>query len=311
MKLFSKKQSDTPRRRLATTDDISAPKPNSDIFKRNRTLTGTTSNRLDSLNIIKSGLESPRAHVHHLTSKRRRVFSIFIAVLIFVAFLWTLISNFTATVVISTADTITSKPIDESIYKNAIQDYLDVNPLSRFQFLLDRSALSIYVSSQMPEIEAITNSGMANIGVTDFAVKMRVPVASWKINDKQYYVDAKGVPFEKNYYDAPAVQIIDNSGVSLQTGTVSVSKRFLGFVGRVVSLAKGRGYIVAQAILPANTTRELEIKLKDSNLLVKLSIDRSAGEQVEDMSRAMQYFVNHNKTPAYIDVRVSGKAFYK
>ncbi len=310
MKFFTKKQADIPRRRLTTVDSSISSPTSSDIFKRNRTLTGTTSNRLDSLNIVKAGLESPRSHVHHLTNKRRKVFSIFLVVVACIVILWTLVSHFTATVVISTGSAL-SRSVDSSRYETVVQDYFAVNPLSRFQFFLDQAALSAYVANKLTEVESVINKGMVNIGATSFAITMRVPVAGWKINDKQYFVDTKGVPFDQNYFAAPIVQIIDNSGASLQTGEASVSKRFLGFVGRIVSLAKDSSYTVTQAILPANTTRELEIKLKENNLLVKLSIDRPAGEQVEDMSRAVRYFVSHNQTPAYIDVRVSGRAFYK
>lgn len=153
--------------------------------------------------------------------------------------------------------------------------------------------------------------GMAGIGITNISIKMRTPVAGWKINDKQYYVDAKGIPFEQNYYTDPTVQIVDNSGATLQAGAASVSKRFLGFVGLIVSLSRASGYTVIQAILPVNTTRELEVKLKENNTLVKLSIDRPAGEQIEDMSRAVRYFTIQGRTPSYIDVRVSGKAYFK
>lgn len=309
MKLLRKKKAEAPRRRLAG-DDVRKPKQQSDIFKRNRTLTGTTSNYLDSLN-IKSGLASPRSQIHSLAAKRRKIFSIFITVILSAIFLWVLICNFTATVSIATSDAGISKSLNNSGYSKVIQDYLESNPLSRFRFFLDQSALSSYVSGKMPEVESVTPKNMVGIGITNFSIKMRQPVAGWKINDKQYYVDAKGIPFEQNYFSAPVVQIVDNSGVSLQTGAVSVSKRFLGFVGLVVSLANNSGYIVTQAVLPANTTRELEIKLKDSNLSVKMTIDRPAGEQVEDMSRAVQYFVSHSKTPSYIDIRVGGKAFFK
>ena len=89
------------------------------------------------------------------------------------------------------------------------------------------------------------------------------------------------------------------------------SNRFLSFVGRVVSLTKASGYTVVQAMLPAETTRELEIKLKEGDYLVKLSIDRPVGEQVEDMIAAVRYFTGSGQTPKYIDVRVSGKAFYQ
>jgi cell division septal protein FtsQ len=296
--IFSKKQSGMPGRRLANRD-VSVPSQ-SDIFRRNRTLSGTT-----------SSLESPRTHVRHLSIQRRKIISILLIVISSAGLLWILVSNFTATAIVNVSSTDISKSIDYSYYGKAIQDYLDINPMSRFHFLLDQSALTAYVSGKFSEVANIVQQNMVNIGETNFAVTMRKPVAGWMINNKQYYVDSKGISFEQNYFSVPAVQIVDNSGVSLQTGTAIASNRFLSFAGRVVALAAASGYTVTQAELPVNTTRELEVRLKESNFLVKLSIDRPVGEQVEDMGRAVQYFINHGQVPAYIDVRVSGKAFYQ
>ena len=117
--------------------------------------------------------------------------------------------------------------------------------------------------------------------------------------------------FEKNYYLEPTLQIVDESGVTSKTGIAIASNKLLSFVGRVVSQANSRGYTVIEAILPIDTTRQLRIKLKDSNIVVKLSIDRPAGEQIEDMDRAVRYIKSKNLYPSYIDVRVGGKAFYK
>jgi len=232
-------------------------------------------------------------------------------VFVLTALLWTLINNFTATVIVSVPSMAISKPVDSSYYGKVIQEYLNINPMSRLHFLLDQSALTTYVSSKLPEVLTVVQQNMIGIGETNFAITMRIPVAGWMINGKQYYVDSKGIPFEKNYFLVPTVQIVDNSGTPPQTGTAIASNRFLSFVGRVVSLAKASGYTVTQAILPVNTTRELEIRFKENNFLVKLSIDRPVGEQVEDMGRAVQYFISHGQTPNYIDVRVSGKAFFE
>ena len=70
------------------------------------------------------------------------------------------------------------------------------------------------------------------------------------------------------------------------------------------------GYTVSEAILPSNTTRQLNIRIKDNDLLIKMTIDRSAAEQVSDMSRAVKYFTSNNLMPTYIDVRVDNKVFY-
>lgn len=308
MNLFKKKQTDLPRRRLAAAD---IPTASSNVFRRNRTLTGTTSNRLDAAN-VKSDLESPRTHVHHLSIQRRKVFGILMFAVVSAALLWALISNFTASVSVGISDMPTGRSFNSAAYEKAIQQYLGANPLSRLRPLIDEAALTAYVTDKLSEVAKIEQLNNIGLGKTDFTVTMRTPVAGWRINNKQYYVDSNGIPFEQNYFSAPVVQIVDNSGVSLkESGTAIASRRFLSFVGRVVSLSKSSGYTVTEAILPSGTTRQLEIRLKENNFLVKLSIDRPAGGQVEDMARAVQYFVTHGMVPAYIDVRVSGKAFYK
>jgi len=309
MSIFKKKENNIPKRRSIKYSQESPS--NSNIYKRNRTLTGTTSNHFDSAN-TKTDLESPRVRAHNLSIRRRKIAGILIIIIISIIPIWILISNFTASVNVTIKDVTTSKIKESTKYKNVIQDYLNINPMSRLLFIVDKSSVSEYVSSKLPEVSKITKINMEGIGKANYEIVMRSPIAGWQINSKQYYVDSKGIPFEQNYFSTPSVQIIDNSGIAPKTGTTAIaSNRFLSFVGRVVYLAKSSGYTVIQAALPANTTRELEIRLKEGNYLIKLSIDRPVGEQVEDMVAAVKYFSNRNQTTEYIDVRVSGKAFYK
>lgn len=312
MGLFNKRQSNVPRRRQAENNIEPSSSVLSDVFRRNRTISGSTSNNFDSVN-SKSDLESSRLHTHHLTIKRRKVFGALLLVLTATVLLWTIVSNVTATVAIKIYDTAISKPIDKKLYEDAIQDYLNDNPLSRLAFLMDQDNLSAHISQKMPEVLSVSQAGMVGIGKTEYKLTLREPVAGWKIGGKQYYVDANGISYERNYYTDPTVQIVDASGiiVSAEAGTAIASNRLLGFVGRVVAISKTYGYTVIQATLPANKTRELDIRLKGSSVLVKLSIDRLVGEQIEDMSRSLKHFASNNIRPEYVDVRVSGKAFYK
>jgi len=310
MSLFNNRKSDIPRRRGDNRNETQ-PSSSSGIFKRNRTLTGSTSVHLNIVN-ANSDLESTRVHSHRLTITRRKVSGILLVTIAASAISWFLISHLTASVVVGTTDSAVSKPIEKHIYEKVIQEYLDANPLSRLSFLLDGKNLTSYVSAKLPEVSSVIQGGMAGIGGTNFVVKLRTPVAGWKINGKQFYVDSSGIPFERNYYSSQVVQIVDNSGIVLHDSSVAIaSKRFLAFVGRVVYLAKSSGYTVTKAVLPPNTTRELELQLSGYGFYVKLSIDRSAGEQVEDMTNAIRYFVGTGQSPQYIDVRVSGKAFYR
>jgi len=308
MAIFKKKSTDLPKRRQGGAEITSTP-PH--VFKRNRTLTGTTSSRLNSVG-SDSDLKSPRTHAHNLSLQRRKITGVLLLVIAIIIPIWILINNFTASAEITVANMDVSRPVDNSRYTKAIQGYMDANPFSRISFFLNQNSLSSYVSSKLPEVSKVSLTGSNGLGKSDFSLTLRKPVAGWQIRKKQYYVDDSGIPFGVNYFSSPLVQIVDNSGVSVQAGSTAIaSNRFLGFVGRVVSMTGARGYNVVQAALPPNTTRELEVRLKEIGYPIKFSIDRPAGEQVEDMINAVNYFTKHGINPSYVDVRVSGKAAYK
>jgi hypothetical protein len=301
MKFSRSKQSAVPTRRLAASE----PRPSLDSgqFRRNRTLSGVRRAPLDPSN-------SPRSQVHHLADKRRRVGGILLIVLAGIAVLTLIITQLTARVIIVGSSTPLTGEIDSNKYEKVVNDYLGIHPAARFRFALDEEELSDYAATITPEVDHMTQNGAVNLIETRFVMTFRQPVAGWQINGRQYYVDSEGIVFEKNYFETPAVQIIDESGVSPEQGSAVASARLLSFVGRVVALAGESSYQVTEAILPSGTTRQLEIRLKDIGPLVKLSIDRGAGEQVEDMVRALRYMSSRGIGASYIDVRVSGRAVY-
>ncbi len=313
MGLFQKK-SDTPRRRQADLKNTPtrqvSPSAQNDMFRRNRTLTGSTSNQLSN-NHHDTNLQSPRTHAHNLALRRRKVGGILIIVIIGGAVLYWLLSQFTAQVNIVVSDTTLSRPLKAESYASVISKYLDLNPMARLRFGLDKQGLTSYLIRVMPEVASVSQDSGVSPGITNFTLTMRRPVAGWSLGGKQYFVDANGVAFEQNYFGNPDVQIVDNSGVSVQQGSAVASNRFLGFVGRIVSLAQGYGYKVTQAVLPLGTTRELEVTISNVTPKVRLSIDRPAGEQAEDMNNALKYLAAKGGNPTYVDVRVSGKAFYQ
>ena len=297
----SKKSAAVPSRRLATSE----PRPVADAgqFRRNRTLSGVRSDPMDPSH-------SPRSQVHHLADKRRRVGGIFLIVLAGIVVLTLIITQLTARVIIAGSSTPLTGEIDTGKYEKVVNDYLGIHPAARFRFALDEKELSEYAATVTPEVDHIKQNGAVNLVETRFIMTFRKPVAGWQINGRQFYVDNQGIVFEKNYYETPGVQIIDESGISPEQGSAVASARLLSFVGRVVALAGESSYQVTEAILPSGTTRQLEIRLKDVGPLVKLSIDRGAGEQVEDMVRVLRYMSSRGVGATYVDVRVSGRAVY-
>lgn len=297
MKLFTNKQK---KQREIHSRDSSSSLRQPTTFRRNRTLSAPM-----------AGSKSPRTSVHNLANKRRKILSILLVIVALIIVIQLLIFNFTTSPFVVVSGNSLLEKVNPDRYSKAIQDYLEIKPLERLSFLLNQEKLSIYVSNKLPEVEKVRLSKERKVGSASFRVTMRKPVAGWLIDGKKYYVDANGVTFEKNHFTEPTVQIIDNTGAPVQSGTMSVSKRLLGFVGLVVSTASEYGYNVTEAALPVSTMRELDVTVEGSGYPIKLSIDRPVGEQIEDMSRALSYFTANSISPEYIDVRVENKAYYK
>lgn len=312
MALFSnKKQDDAPRRRQAAfleDENKSREFDERYSFKRNRTLTGSSSSQITSPGESNAQIKSPRVQAHELARQRRHIGAILLLVLVGSGILYFLVSQFTATAVVQASDA--SSGLDPS-YAKTIDSYMSSQPLERLRFVTNVDHLSEYLQEKSPEIASVAIDGSAGLGKSVFTVTLRHPTVGWSINGKQAYVDATGTAFERNYFAAPTVQVVDKSGVQVQAGQALASNRFLGFVGRAVGLAKNQNFTVTQVIIPEGTTREVELQLQGISYPVKLSIDRGVGVQVEDMARAIRWLQAHGQVPQYLDVRVSGEAFYR
>lgn len=296
----SKKQGEgVPRRRLSSDD---RPPVSSEQFRRNQTLSSYKRETLD---------DSARQKAHTLHAQRRRLGGTLLIVFGAVVFLSLLLWQLVAQVHVTSSTKQLSTSFEASRYEDVVNQYFLLNPAQRLKFLLNEEALNSYVVSQLPELEAISLKGTPSIAEADFSVTFRTPVAGWQINSQQYYVDASGVVFEKNYYASPEVQVVDETGVRPEEGGVVAGSRLLGFLGRIVAEVGERGYTVTKAVLPQDTTREVDIYVTSTATRVKLSIDRGAGEQAEDMQRALTYLQEHGQTPEYIDIRVEGRAAYR
>lgn len=301
---FRKKNDDVPRRRSVSVVDQKTTEP-LDLnrrYLRNRTLLHTAVGDEPS--------RSEREHVHAMTNLRRRVLLVFTMIILVITGLFVLLTQLSGQVVVGVAS-IVSRPADASSYATTINRYFEQHPVERLRFALNSDELNRYVASVNPEVASVTQNNDFGIGTTKFTVKLREPLAGWQMQGKPYYVDAQGVAFEKNYFDEPGVQIVDEAGAAFQPGATVTSTRFLSFVGRIVSLAGEQGMVVTEARLPLGTTREVVVKVSGLPYDFRLSIDRGAGEQVEDMGRVEEYLRVRNLSPRYVDLRVDGRAFYQ
>lgn len=314
MAIFSRKSSQAPppRRRVAARSDDVAPKVRqSSQYRRGSTMPGSTTHTLKEARAHALHQATPREKMHRLASLRRKLIVTLVTSLSVILVLGVLLQQFTASVVVEVAGIARS---DESSnqYEQSLQRYFSRNPLERLRFNIDQHAMTSFIHSEHPEVESVVSEGYDGLATSRFQVELRTPVVSWQVDDKVYYVDRYGVSFEKNMYAQPSVKIIDNSGVDYTSGTAIASERFLNFVGQAVARAQDdAGVTVTEVSIPAGTSRQVALTLKGYSYEIIMSIDRSVGEQIEDMGRVVRHFEAQGREPQYVDLRVKGKAFFR
>ena len=322
-RLFHKKSSHTVVVRRRLTDDNHTHTPAEDNtaqeryasrrqqFRRNQTITGSSSGQFESAGERSAQIQSPRATEHALRHRQRRLgvrlFVALVASLVIFGILYQLI----ATVEVSPYGQTATDTSPEQKYQSMVNQYLSEHPFERLRFLLDTPMLVQYMQANgATEVQSIMEVTPSNLGVAHITIKMREPVASWSLSGQQEFVDKDGVIFATNYYKRPSVAVVDESGVRSDQVKTIASSRFLQFVGLSVGLARQHGLEVTKVVIPGSTTRQVQFELS-SKTRIKLSVDRPAGEQVEDAARAVSHLVGQGVKPGYIDVRISGKAYYQ
>lgn len=308
MKLPKRRQANLPERRRHLQDNSTTSE--STIFRRGRTLTGSASSLVKTISESSADLKSTRVQAHELTKKRRNLTRALVGVCLVGLGLLVMIDQFIATPVVKASPDSSTQL--EAIYAETIDDYLSMNLSERWRVLTDEGKLTSYMRSEVPEVESVKVTGSAGFGKSLFEIAFREPIASWNVNDRQIYVDSTGVTFNRNYFKAPQLRIIDQSGIdSTPSGQSVISNRFMGYIGQVIGQLEEKGYSVASITIPEGMTRQIEVQVNGVDYPFKLSSDRPAGEAVEDMVRSIEWMKSRSVKPEYVDVRVRGKAFYR
>jgi hypothetical protein len=315
MNLLRKKQQRQGRRTALMGEKGRAPAFDDSqryAFRRNRTLTGSLSSDVSSVSEHNSQLQSTRVQAHHLRRHRRRLGVALFAVFVVAAGLAWMIWQSIVTVSIIT-DNSASQPLSTKPYIDEIQRYLSSHPLERNRVSFNSSAVSAYLQNHgFPEINNVSlDPAHHQIGAATLRVTMRKPVVSWKTGALKLYVDQDGIAFTRNYYQDPTVEVVDQTGIQAVNNQVLASNRFLGFIGLIIGHLHDQGLSVSQVILPADTTHQLLVSMQGVAYPVKISVDRPAADQAEDTARAVRYLTSKGIAPKYLDVRISGRAYYQ
>lgn len=303
-----KKQPQAPVRQSSQGGD-----QDSYAFRRSRTITGSTASTVRAASENRAQLQSPRLHEHSLRSHRRKLSFYLLLTLCLSGVLWFLLSSYIggSVEVRSSSTQAKTAALDEQSYRTLARAYLAERPLEHFSFSFNHDSFAQYMTQNAPEISDVRVGSTESMGGASMTVTLREPVVGWTIKGEQYFVDAEGVAFTKNYFAAPTVVVADKSGISADAGVIA-SSRQLRFIGRVITLVNASGLGAVQRVeLPAHSTRQVDFWLEGRGYPLKTHLDRDPAGQAADMISALRYADSKGIVPQYLDVRVSSKAFYR
>lgn len=106
-------------------------------------------------------------------------------------------------------------------------------------------------------------------------------------------------------------EIIIKTQVIDEDGRGQISTRTKEYIARLEQDFRDLGYEVVKVTLPTGVSRDLYVDLAGREMYFKVNVDRDAAISAEDAVRMLRYLEERDLHPAYVDVRIDGKAYYK
>ena len=278
------------------------------VFRRSRTITGSLSSAVRAVNETHADLRSSRLKTHELRLNRRKTGSLLLICLLVIGLLTGLLSQFVSST--KYADPLVQSS-EQLTYQQAVNDYLSTRPGERFYFSLKSSNLTASLQQKYPEIQQAEIESTGFLKPSQLKLIFRQPIASWNIRGKNYFIDASGLAFERNYYAKPVLAVEDKTGINPQDIGAVASERQIRYIGRLVALVQQSGHRVSKIELPPQTSRQIDLVLEGRGYTIKTSLDRDPASQALDLVNAVKYFDSKSIIPQYVDVRVVSRAYYR
>ena len=253
--------------------------------------------------------ELERQRLRRLRALQQRLAALLIVVVTIFVLGMALVMQYAGTVR-SAVSNVKLTQTDKLNYAKLAEDYFRQNPFERFSLARRNGAMLEYLRKSAPEIldASIHTTGLLT---SDIKLTFRAPVAQWVDHGGTSFVDDKGIVFKRNFYQAPALSIQDDSGATGTSG-MATSANFLSFVGQTATiLQKQYNIAVRRVVVPKGAARYVEFYLDSRAYPFKAQVTRQPASQAHDLSIITRYLDRNGIKPTYVDCRVVGKAFWK
>ncbi len=158
-------------------------------------------------------------------------------------------------------------------------------------------------------------------GVLKIIVQEKKPVAIFFSHSQYFYMDHKGLIFEKMSIDnlpQSSLSIIknleENNQIEIKIGSRVVSERFMDFILELMEKFPKQitDFLIAEISIPSVASQEVHIKT-NKNFSVYFDITRTPESQLIALQKVWQEIIKEEEKEKleYIDLRIDHKVYYK
>jgi cell division septal protein FtsQ len=185
---------------------------------------------------------------------------------------------------------------------------------NRNKVTYDGQEITLAMKKKFPEIKSIDTELPLFSEKPALRIVVAKPSLKVQNNGISYVVDSQGVVVATANRIPGAKQlplVVDESGYGAQVGRPLLSGTAVDFINTVLAQAKSAKVPVSLLTLPP-VAQEIDLKTTDQPYYVKFYLGGDALTQAGQYLAARAHFIQTSQAPSqYLDVRVSGKIFYK
>lgn len=204
-----------------------------------------------------------------------------------------------------------------SAYQQAANHAFAASPLNGNKVTVNASGISQSLHQQFPELEAVSVS-LPTIGHRPV---LYIQPATPKLvlttqTGAAFVIDRSGravisTQQVAHFQDLHVPTVSDQSGLQIKAGQIALDSSSVVFISEVIKQMQAKSITPDTFTLPSGGG-ELDAKVSGAPYTVKFNIRGNAREEAGTFIAVKQQLDGEHKQPGqYIDVRVSGRAYYK
>jgi len=206
---------------------------------------------------------------------------------------------------------------DPAVYQQTAEQYLSKSVLNRSKLTVNSTGLANEMLKKYPEL-AFAGLSLSVISNQPVLLIEAAPTALILSSSSGVYAIGYNGKALASTDEIPSVKSMripkvgDSSGLLIEPGQQALSSTHVNFIANVIKIL-GAKNIKVTSVNINNASSELDININSKPYIVKLNLQSNTPkEQVGTLIATLKQLQKENIEPSkYIDVRVSGRAYYQ